>query len=259
MNITRMRQWVKKYGDCGVVMAAVCFGLLYLWTRRRRVLPALLLLTGLGLVLVRSQTHSGVPAAPPHLIQSLQIPRTPAKPTPPVPPKGYALEVRGDSPYVLRLYNARTKRTAWTGSFTGIGSVYSSDGTGWWSADRRAIAMPVENKTFCGIYFWREGKGVWACRRQLIRGDWDYYFDDFVWSPDHCQVLFRIGGSGSADADIGTLCCADIQKKRVYIVANAVGRRIQWNDAHTVAYHTRIYAEGKGFIESSKPDTWHCP
>ena len=259
MNITRMRQWVKNYGDCGIVMSAVCLSLLYLWTHRRRVIPALLLLTGLSLVLVLSLPHPHVPATPPHPVQSLQIPLTPVKPTPHVPPNGYALEVRGDSIYVLQLYNATTKRTAWTGSFTGIGSVYSSDGKGWWSADRRAIAMPVENKTFRGIYFWREGKSIWACSHKQIGGDWDYYFDDFVWSPDNSRVLFRIGGSGAADADIGTLCCADIQKKRVYVIAHHVGRRMQWKDAHTLAYHTREYIEGKGFIESSPPDMWHCP
>ena len=57
MNPTRLRLWIRKYGDSGVLLAGGCLAGHHLWTRRRTALiAAFALLTG-GAILVLWARH----------------------------------------------------------------------------------------------------------------------------------------------------------------------------------------------------------
>ncbi|GDX41209.1 hypothetical protein LBMAG21_15010 [Armatimonadota bacterium] len=65
MTPSRLRSWMQKYGNVGVLMVAGYFGLLYLWRERLRVTLIGLTLMGLGFsLLIAQKSHRRVVATP---------------------------------------------------------------------------------------------------------------------------------------------------------------------------------------------------
>jgi hypothetical protein len=170
----------------------------------------------------------------------------------------YDLEVRekGDR-YVLRVYNLRTSQTAWSLNVSAYGTVQKLKG---WSKDRRALAVPVikENGPDGSIVFWRAGQETWSCPRERIRRlGHGYELDEFVWSPDKRRVLFRTGGSGDFTFDVGSLWCADVQRKKLHLIADAPVRKMTWSGSTVARYWVGHLDRAKGeFVTPRKYETW---
>src|SRR5437868_14981684 len=80
MNTVRLRALIRKYGDIGVLLVACYIGLYHLWTKRRLLMGACLLLLGLLLVLLwphhASTIHTRLSSAAPR--QTTATPNNPS-------------------------------------------------------------------------------------------------------------------------------------------------------------------------------------
>lgn len=118
----------------------------------------------------------------------------------------YALQKRTppSADTTIRVYDSTTGRTVWRHRFPGYGRIT-------WAKDRRAVAfetgispnLKARHQHYEGfqIVTWRARERIrfWA-HYPFTRDD---YVEDFLWSPDDTCLLFRTGGSGESDLDMG--------------------------------------------------------
>jgi len=170
----------------------------------------------------------------------------------PAAPPVYDLDIKkGKESEILRLYQRASKRTIWTRRVSFHGRVG-------WSTDRRALAIEIGGGT--GILVWREGHTPRLFNSSPLGYD---YAMGFAWSPDHRRLLLRIGGSGSADVDVGRLHCLNVETGKFSAVTSQGVRKMAWGGRRKVLYWTvhDIGNPSVGYrtVVARTPRTWNCP
>lgn len=117
-----------------------------------------------------------------------------------------------------------------------------------WAPDGRALGLELPGSALHSpILLWHEGGGPWVCSLEQTAKQRGVIFDGclgaFVWSNDRRRVLFRTTASGGFDLDEGTLWCADLKCRRLYLVSDKAVRRMAWADSSTVLYWTVSFPE----------------
>ena len=170
----------------------------------------------------------------------------------------------GTSTYTQTLRNQRTGHVIWVRHFPGAGNIT-------WSKDRRAVVFETgildsdrpQHQFDIKLAAWQEGEKVQAFfTRPSIHAD---YVEDMFWSPDNRHLLFRVGGSGEADEDMGRLYCLNVRTQRALSVGLLVGQ-MQWVGSGRVKYWPIGFAHGSGngfdgmrTYKSSKSRLWRLP
>ncbi len=169
------------------------------------------------------------------------------------------------------LRNKHTGKVIWIRHFDG-GDIIT------WSKDSKAVAFEVgrtkeerpKHQYDIKLVVWKAGGSVQSFfPHPFIQED---YVEDMFWSPDKKHLLFRTGGSGAAQTNIGRLWCLNVRTHHVVSVNEGV-RSIRWVGSHRVEYRRVFFAPSHDFdpdthsvvhyelapYESSKPRVWRLP
>ena len=134
-----------------------------------------------------------------------------------------------DGESLLRLWERKTHRLLWERRI-----MWLKDWN--WSKDGRGLVVLSEDAK---ALFWCEGETPQCFEIRLPKFQGQPPDLDYVWnpaiSPDKTRVLFRGGGSGDIDSDVGTLYCWNRKTGRCKELKDSV-RKASWLSRTRIRY-----------------------